>query len=333
MDVPDNMATSAAFSDLLGPEPAHSFDAFATPAAELPIASVLQDEPPVPASFSPAESVASHNGVVEVPEFTAFPAESAEEWPPQPAPTHASEFEVTPVVDTELKVTPEATSAEFSPAAVEEAHSSAALAEEDGIAKAPHVTPFTSASSSAPAPSWPDTQPIPVYREPELQSVEAATPPASASTKANGSLSDVAEPANQVHQEQPKVAAPESPARGVFSHDESEAVFVPGPPPAVEPAALNAEGVDFDNFNARVEAQIREIETMVAAAETHSVENKEQGTGNREQEAAVKSAMENGCENHGVTPAEDDFEARVAAAMSIYDETVAEETEIGRAHV
>jgi hypothetical protein len=175
---------------------------------------------------------------------------------------------------------------------VEEAQSAFAATSSFGSAEVEELTE-TAASS------LPDTQPIPVYREPEPEnSVVADIPPSAAREDAEDAGT----------QEVPSFREPEHSV--VLA-----AATAPAPeplPPVVEPGLAKDEA-GVDSFSAKIEAQIQQIETIVSASEA------------RHLEAEVKPPAENGFEHAALSKevapsADDDFEARVAAAMSIYDD-------------
>src|SRR5215510_14088585 len=216
VDVPDNMATTAAFSDLLGMDPAYALDPPSSSAAVMP----------------------SPEPVVESP--VAF---------------------TEPAVSEEKAVT--------------------ALQPEPVVESLP-VEPASAAGNSF---SIHDTQPIPVYREPE---------PSSAS------------PAIEVEPE-PKQVAESSP---VTSTSPAEI------PPFVDPG-LVIDAVSFEPAPATVEAETTFSHTGIETSEATPVEVE-----------APKTAVEDvAAPKQESSVVEDDFEARVAAAMSMYDEPVQEKVE------
>lgn len=287
VDVPDNMATAAAFGDLLGPEPVHSLDpplpAMHTPVAEPPIAP--KQAPPV--SFSTSEANVASSGVVEVPEFTAFASETVEEVVAPPVPAFAVELAEPPAHRAYTEEPP-----------------STAPHREEVAREQPKATAVPEIVETAP-PSFPDTQPIPIYHEQENEEFVVASDPAT--------LEVVAEPEFSVPA---AVEREEFKAVSAVKEQPQEVVPVEQPAAAKKEAALSVGPAEFGPFSAKVDARIQEIETIVSASEARQVES--EITPPAENHPAASTVPQT------AAPAEDDFEARVAAAMSIYDEDMEE---------
>ncbi|HLJ28426.1 MAG TPA: response regulator [Candidatus Angelobacter sp.] len=275
VDVPDNMATTAAFSDLLAMEPAHSVDPLPpqnqSSAADVTAFPETPVEPPatIPESAPPPSQEFAVNTPWSAASDRARNEDDEDTSPSHPTPAHAGDHE-------EHEHSAPAASISFVAAGFEEESSE------------------TSAS---------DTQPIPFYQEPEPDNAAAVASPSLATEQV------------ELHPE-------------VDSHVESDtsAVFAaatmpaPEPPPSFIDTGMAADATGFDPFSAKIEAHLQHIETIVAASEA------------RHLEAEVKVPVENGFERSTVVTqvapaAEDDFEARVAAAMSIYDEPVEDKVE------
>lgn len=292
VDVPDNMATSAAFSDLLGPEPVQAFEPLPlpkhSPEAEFSISPEPSYESRASNAEEPARAGYAHEESV-VPEFAALPdlAEAMESPAPQVVP-HSWE------------------------AQVDNAPLPSVMAD--------HVEELAvihEGSHQTAEPSLPDTQPIPIYQEPELE----PTPEVVVSHEAAASVVEEAavlvSPAFE--------PGPEREEESVHPLVESSAVLAAATVPISEPSSPvvsesseEPKAVEVDSFSAKVEAQIQQIETIVSASEARHHETHET------HEINVKPA-ENGFVSSGFSTEippepEDDFEARVAAAMSIYDE-------------
>ena len=222
VDVPDNMATTAAFSDLLGTDTGHSLEPLPMPSgafsAELPVPpqAVAETAPPPIEQATPAASTAEETAELH-------PLEAAEK---------------------------------VEPAAVRMAPSFVA--------------------------SIPDTEPIPVYREPEV-----SAPP---------------EPEKPVVQ-----ASTETDAQAKAL--DTSAFIDPG---------LAIHVASFDPFTAKVDSELEKIEAIVSASEARHAEV--------EPEVTSQNGFAHGTAKN-VSSADAEFEARVAAAMAIYDQPVEEKTE------
>ena len=266
VDVPDNMASSAAFSDLLGPEPVHSPDSIPFPAQasaaefavfpEAAVESPASAESPQNASVVEAESAVSAPETLVSPEAVAKMPEPGPNpgWDPAASASYsASDFGM----DLSAIETAPASSAE-------EAERLAPVAPGDAV----EAEPVAGISSQASAPVEEAIAPPRAQDEAwQTRDVEVESFSDSSNVYASAML-----PAPEVQ---------------------------PGPPtsPAPEPATNTAQ---IDSFSAQIEEQIQRIETIVSASEARH--------------------MEAEATTNGARSAEDDFEARVAAAMSIYDE-------------
>lgn len=252
VDVPDHMATVAAFSDLLGMDSSHSLEPLssakhvATP--ELQVA--------VPAAEEPIAAPA-------VPEFSFSAAEWTPAVEPPPVSAEPTAEKVAPPVE-EVKIAPPGYAIE-------------------------------------------DTQPIPVYDEAESEPVPE---PKIAVAEEQHAKAEAVKAELHVEPVKPLAAEP------VES-------FHPEPPVTPAPPAFTGFGFGMgagsSEFTAR-SAESHRSEPVASVAEPPKIEIE-----------PVKPQMQNGLE-HGLSgksaaSAEDDFEARVAAAMSIYDEPVEEKLE------
>jgi CheY-like chemotaxis protein len=139
----------------------------------------------------------------------------------------------------------------------------------------------------------PDTEEIPAYREPEPAIEEVHAPP---------------EPEKVIAQESSDFAMPEANP----SAAETQSFIDPG---------LAIHVASFEPFTAKVVSEVEKIEAIVSASEARHKEAE-----------ATNAASENGFEQSlpatdTATSSEADFEARVAEAMSIYDQPLAEESD------
>lgn len=254
VDVPDNMATTAAFSDFLGVEPA--------PAAPIPTA-----EPAPAAEFSVSQEPAVEPSAGPV-EFTSLPAEKITDTASPSADT-VSHHELEAPVPSSTSVS------ELAPAAE---------------------------TNSVPEITTPSEAEEVVASDRELQAENAAVAAASsmptASVVSGEGMQEVHTPAS----------TPEPDHAVVFA---AATMAAPEPSSFIDPGmAVDTEG--FESFSAKVESEIQKIESIVSASEARHAEVK---------------PVENGFAHHALPtevmpPVDEDFEARVAAAMSIYDEPV-----------
>ena len=251
VDVPDHMATAAAFSDLLGMDSSHSLEPLPqprhAPEPELQVAAPVPEEP----AAAPA-----------VPEFSF----SAAEWTPAiepPAPIAEPTTEkVAPPVEEAVKIAPPGYAIE-------------------------------------------DTQPIPIYDEPESEPLPEPKV--------------AAVPEQHVEREATKVDLHVEPVKPLVA--EPVESFHPEPMPAELAAQVFGFGAGASSSEFTAEAaDSHRSEPVVSVAESPKIEIE-----------PITPPMQNGLQ-HGLSgkPApstEDDFEARVAAAMSIYDEPVEDKLE------
>ena len=251
VDVPDHMATAAAFSDLLGMDASHSLEPLPQPThAPEPELQVTAPAPEEPAAAP------------SIPEFSF----SAAEWTPAvEAPPPIAEpipEKVAPPVEEAVKIAP-------------------------------------------PGYAIDDTQPIPVYDEPESEPIPE---PQIAVAEEHHAKAEAVKAELHVEPVKPLVAEP------VES-------FHPEPLPAELAAQVFGfgAGASTGEFTAKA-ADSHRSEPITSVAEPRTMEIE-----------PITPQMQNGLQ-HGLSEkpapsAEDDFEARVAAAMSIYDEPVEEKLE------
>lgn len=295
VDVPDNMATAAAFSDLLGPEPDVKPLTAHAPAVEFSVSPEPAEEPE-PARLEATDHATAVPGASSAAEFTTSSPEdsaAAAKAAPVPAWDPSASMSYT-ASDFEVVFKPSSASAAPASAESEKAHAAAS----DSIS----AVPVEEVSQSTTAGSFPDTQPIPVYQEPEPAAEVVTTSPATVEPgfTAQYTTEDTTEAENAGSSGQP----------------ESSTVFAEAHPPAND-SDSSTNPAEFDSFSAKVEAQIRQIETIVSASEARYLE------------AEVTRPAESGAHSFdGATEAapsaDDDFEARVAAAMSAYEEPAEE---------
>lgn len=286
VDVPDNMATTAAFSDMLGTDPSYSLDPLPVPQSVSVVEPEILPEPPAEFEAPAAPSVDS---------AAPMRSESAEAWPPAPKPAPPVQAETSLESPIEFKPTP---------VPVVEPVSTKSAENGNGVAEWPAVIPVTSAPSTDEGMGHtveaaveagfavPEPQPATSHTEPELSAVSPETQAQPAE------LEKSVEPARH------EISSQES----TVSAAEAHRFIDPG---------LAIDVVGFDHASARVEADAATSEPHVAVPEAQQVEAETSKASVAEEPKRTEVAAE--------APAtEDDFEARVAAAMSIYD-TAAEE--------
>lgn len=271
VDVPDNMATTAAFSDFLGVEPSATAAPVPTPEPRAPELSLSQ-QPPVEPSTLPVE-------------FASVPTEEVSAT--EPSPSSAS------VGDQEREApAPQSSTSAGERGPVEETHFVSTASPGFGGANAEEINTPTEAEQAV---ASAHSQPFPVYHESHAENAAASSTPADLVVAGEGNYEVPASP-----------SGPEPDHAVVFA---AATMAAPEPPPSfIDP------GMAVDSFSAKIESEIQKIETIVSASEARQAE--------------VKPA-ENGFAHHDlpaeVAPSADaDFEARVAAAMSIYDEPAEE---------
>ncbi|HEY6968441.1 MAG TPA: hypothetical protein VJA94_04490, partial [Candidatus Angelobacter sp.] len=185
----------------------------------------------------------------------------------------------------ELPVPPQAVAEPAAPP-VEQVTPAASAAEETAELQPLEAAKKVEPAAASVAPSFvaaiPDTEPIPVYREPEVSAPpEPEKPVVQASTE-----TDV----------QAKAL-------------ETSAFIDPG---------LAIHVASFDPFTAKVDSELEKIEAIVSASEARHAEVEPEVTSqNGFAPGATKDA----------SSADAEFEARVAAAMAIYDQPVEEKTQ------
>jgi hypothetical protein len=164
--------------------------------------------------------------------------------------------------------------------------------------------------------------PVPVVTVPFIHEPEPETEPAvSRSSPATDHEPAATSLEEEIREEEEEVRVQSS------TETRPSAVFAAATLPAPEAASpsfidpgLETQGVNFDSFSAKVEAQIQDIETIVSASEARHTEV--------EMESPVHAGLpspEAAAETLPAQAEEDDFEARVAAAMSAYEQPGAAE--------
>lgn len=258
VDVPDNMATTAAFSDFLGVEPAPAPipTAEPSPAAEFSVSQEYAVEPPA--------------GPVE---FASLSAE---------------------------KVT--------------DAVSASAETVSHHEAEAPAAQSSTSVSEPAPAAA---THFVPEITTPsEAEEIVASERESHAENAAVAAASSMPTAVVVSGAGTPEVHKPASePEHAVVFAAATMAAPEPSPSPSFIDPGMTVDAGGFESFSAKVESEIQKIESIVSASEARHAEVK---------------PVENGFAHHDLpteVSVDEDFEARVAAAMSIYDEPVEERAE------
>ncbi|HEV3038447.1 MAG TPA: response regulator [Candidatus Angelobacter sp.] len=352
VDVPDHMATVSAFSDLLGT------DTLAPVESSAPLIPEFQPEPaPTSVATFLAPAPASISEVAPAPAWNSAGTDESFAINPEPSLVVEAPPFITP--DTTQPIVVETIA--IAPTEAPEAEEAASLAP---------------SQSSVPANSdgvYPDTQPIPVYEEPEAQPVqvelievrpeptevvltEATTPlehsfeptQAAAVTESNNGIELGLEPTIQEQAEVAPVTDPNLvsdknalevfPTRfGVQSPEEVPVGIASDLPvfdssPVAEQATVEAEQVETDHVRAEPAVAVDDdFEARVSAAmnlyteprvtelgEAPEVETPEIQT----PEVETPEVQTEETRQPAVMPAnpEVDFEARVAAAMSFYEE-------------
>jgi CheY-like chemotaxis protein len=333
VDVPDNMATAAAFSDLLGSDTAHPFPSMPISSgvdhAELPVVPDSSSE-----SSSSRTAPAEETGVADddssASEFISFSAQHtlADDTPAQDTPAQD------PLLDTsegmaaaedEPQAAVSFAAADFTvdmgaPGSTLEPSGSPSMEE-------PHPIPASidDFASAEPAELNIETEagPVPVVTVPFMHEPELETESASSSSLTTEHEPTATSPEEKIREEEVRVqSSTETRPSAVFA-----AATLPAPeaasPSFIDPG-LETQGVNFDSFSAKVEAQIQHIETIVSASEARHAEV--------EIESPVHAGLpspEAATEAMPAQAEEDDFEARVAAAMSAYEQPLAAEDSAG----
>lgn len=245
VDVPDHMATAAAFSDLLGMDPSRSVQPLPEPGYTPP--------PQAEVITLPVEAPESEPEALAVPEFSL----SATDQQPVAEPAAPIMEASVPVIE-EVKLAPPGYAIE-------------------------------------------DTQPIPVYEEPE----PAAIAPSETVAPLPAEAAQTGPPREEL---QPAPAA-------VIEIPSSEPVISAVEVPLDQPPA--GKLVEVEQFAVAADSEITYIEAVAVSESYIEILSPKASAETAPQEisAAIESIPE------------DDFEARVAAAMSIYD-TVEEKTEL-----
>jgi CheY-like chemotaxis protein len=257
VEVPDHMASSAAFGDLLGSEPASTPTHFAvnTPSAAFET-SVIVPAPPI---------------VVAEQETTVLP--KAEEEPVMAAPAEPSPEAVIPELDASPEVT--VTPVETAPTAVSEAApAQQEHAPEPVIVEAEPVGQPGRAAQSEPAAEVPHPQFIPVFKDPEPPAAQYDFVPT-----AVPAVDDVEIPREPALQE----TAEETTRNTVADHVEPGLMPViqqVQPEPASAPAASTTEASSFSApvTETPVEVSDADFEARVAAAMAAYNQTAEAGT-------------------------------------------------------
>jgi hypothetical protein len=270
VEVPDHMASSSAFSDLLGGDSSHAMPHFAAPSAAVPQADETTKLSAVPENDVP---LSWRQDAEPQPPVTAVPA-----------PDETSALEA--LSEPEAEATPEADGLPMTEAAAD-----APSSPEIPASAMPRPIQIPVYQDSEPSDFMPTasapTGDIDVAREPELQeSAEEIT----RSTVADAREADLVPTSHAVHDA--TSAAPEH-AAAVHTNVTEMAVEAPADldpaSPAVEPAMI--------------ESQSPEMAVEAPAMETHEAQ---------EPTAAAPAPI------LSPTLTNDDFEARVAAAMASY---------------
>lgn len=259
VDVPDNMATTAAFSDMLGSEPAYSLNPLPVPKAATVLQPEISPEPPVEAPASPVPIVESAPAKLE--------ETAVEAWPPTPKPLPSGQDE-----------------AYLEPAP--------AKSGQNGVGDWPAVAISTSA---------------PPAQEEIAATVETAVEEGFA----------VAEPRLESGYHEPGVVAD---APEIQTDPELEQAGAAVSAGASSHPGLAIDVVSFDQAPVQLSGEAAISAPPVAVAEVPPMEAEITKASAEEQLKQTDARQE-------AVPGEDDFEARVAAAMSIYDAPVEEKIE------
>ena len=287
VDVPDNMATTAAFSDMLGAEPDYSLDPLPVPKpASFPEAEVF-----VAPVVEPVESAAP---VVDS-GFSKTEEMAVEAWPPEPKlePSVAAGVSPEPAIEAGL------------PVPVQEPTKS----EQNGVGE----WPTAAASTSAPSISIS----TPSGHEESTETFETAVE------------AGFAEPQRASHQElevtavsQESLVQPQEekavPAGNAAAAHEAQ-VSVADTQRFIDPG-LAIDVVSFDQAPAQ-------IETRAAAGAPSDIEFEVPQVEAEPAKASAEEEPKPAVSGQEEPASEDDFEARVAAAMSIYDAPAEERIE------
>jgi CheY-like chemotaxis protein len=251
VEVPDHMATSSAFSDLLGSEPPHMMETFTTPA---PVKAVVEE---FPAPAEPAEFHVSSFGESSFHESSIHESVMSSASMAEPEPTATPVAAPTP--ELKINVVQASGNVDVEPVDDQEAEATAGA----------HIE--TTAAS--------DTQPIPPYEEPEFAVAEASQP----------------EPRSEAGME-----------------------ATPAAPVYVDPG-MSLDAVSFESFVSQPVA-----ERAASLSPDTGVIQSENGLGHF---SAAHASAETATPSRQDHVSEDDFDARVAAAMAAYDQAAEVEAE------
>jgi CheY-like chemotaxis protein len=346
VDVPDHMATVSAFSDLLGTDMLSPVEFSAPTAPEPPVeitsTTAFRDPSSTFTSIPDFETLSSFTSVAEA-------APSAQELEPS-AGLH-SDFAVTPELPPALE-----TVQQLEPATVSEPVATQSVEVESSVAVESMEAAETSAEAAevtAPDPSvqsspqvnlegvYPDTQPIPVYEEPaapaaqvhldEVQLDEIRLEPAAATL--TEAIPVQRDPAFVPTQAEAAAETSEGIEPGLEPtiREQAEVSPVADPNLVTERAALESFPTTFGVQNPE--------EVPVGIASEHPAfdtpQAGEQATIEAEEAENIEARSE---VSSAPASADDDFEARVAAAMNVYAEPAearveeAQESDSDKAH-
>jgi len=305
VDVPDHMATVSAFSDLLGADTLVPLES----SASVPEFSA-EPTPTSVSAFTAASANASFPEVAPAPAWDSVGLDESFAVNPEPSPIVEAPPSITPVSTQPIVVQTIAIAPREAPTPEVEVEEVA--------------TPVPSAQSSEPVNSdgvYPDTQPIAVYQEPEVHASQVELGEVSLEPVAVVSTETTAP---QEHSVEPLQA--EAVTEGSIGIE-------PGLEPTIQERPEVASGVD-PNF-------VSEKDAMQAFPTSFGVQNPEEipvgiatdlpafDSSQAYEEATVEAEQ---VETHAgaaepAAASDDDFEARVAAAMDLYSEPAVTELE------
>jgi CheY-like chemotaxis protein len=324
VDVPDNMANAAAFSDLLGSEAVPTVDTMPLnrqmPVAELSAFLEAPVPSPVSVPVAPDRGDVDRDGMI-VGEFTGLAPEDVVEEASEPTVAPSWNPEVSAGYGpSDLGVEHEKPlgSPERLPDTESEEVISAPIVGHDFVEPAPTVE----ANSEPAAASLPVVQPNHDVQELEPQEVTVASTSMPAEAAETITVSEIPAEMLELWNEPQPTVKPEAPAAV-----EVAKLPVPEPPaPVVEPELVR-ETAELDSFSVKVETQIQQIETIVAASEARQTEPEVEKPSEpgleiypTTSESATRQEKSGEKESEEKEESEDDFEARVAAAMSAYEQ-------------
>ena len=275
VDVPDNMATTAAFSDMLSTESAYSLDPLPVPKTAVGVESEFSVEPSVEEAETPAPGPSFETAPPQEPAAESWPSVSAvrEEVSPEPPVVEATSTKAQRNGSGEWPPVPKPTDA------------SAADTQELEVIEPPVETAFAAPQVSA-FKAYHEPELPPAAREPEVQPVPEKI--------------EVTGSAGTTTAETPVAAEPHK--------------FI-DPGLSIDAVSLHAAPVQEENIATSASAvpapePAEEAKVVAESSQTSVQEEPRQDAGRQ------------------VAGTEDDFEARVAAAMSIYDEPAVERVEV-----